>query len=232
MIVAIPAWSGRVSPVFDTASRLLVADIDAGGEVDRRLIDLGNGSAHERVKRLTSAGIDVLLCGALSRPLFDMLEAAGLQVVPFLSGSVDDYMAIDVSRNTFSGDKGGSIEITCTDADAGGTSSADDVARLSVCDNRMSGYSSTSNDLGHGIYINLAAVDRLQDSVIEGNIINGESLPEGTAAYIDNGIWLYGDDMVSSGFYDLSISRNKVSNVEGIGIYFEVNDVNQPASPD
>jgi predicted Fe-Mo cluster-binding NifX family protein len=89
MRVAIPIARGRVSPVFDTAGVLLVVAIDDGREVSRSRIDLQNLTAPDRVNRLTSSDVEVLLCGAISQPLYDMLEIAGIEVMPFLSGDVE-----------------------------------------------------------------------------------------------------------------------------------------------
>lgn len=100
MRIAVPIWKDRVSPVFDTAGTLLVVDVDGGREVSRRRIDLSSNPPHDRVKRLTAAGVDILLCGAISRPLFEMLVAAGVEVTPFLSGEIEALLRTAVERGT------------------------------------------------------------------------------------------------------------------------------------
>ena len=92
MKVAVPEWKKRVSPVFDTARCVLVVVVDTRKEVRRDRIELRNGSFHDRVEALTGAGVDVLLCGAISRPLYEMLESAGIEVTPFLSGSIEEVL--------------------------------------------------------------------------------------------------------------------------------------------
>jgi predicted Fe-Mo cluster-binding NifX family protein len=47
----------------------------------------------EKVKRLKELGVDVVLCGGISNPLRGMTEAAGIRVIPWLSGRVDDVLA-------------------------------------------------------------------------------------------------------------------------------------------
>ena len=89
MKVAIPVWKERVSPVFDTARSVLVVVVEIRTEVTRSLIELRKGSLHDRVEALTDNGVNVLLCGAISRPLYDMLETAGIEVTPFLSGPTE-----------------------------------------------------------------------------------------------------------------------------------------------
>jgi predicted Fe-Mo cluster-binding NifX family protein len=92
MKVAIPIWKERVSPVFDTAESLLVVSIDGAHEESRYRIELVSRSLPVRTKRLTANGVDVLICGAISRDLFDMLEAAGIKVMPFLSGQAETLL--------------------------------------------------------------------------------------------------------------------------------------------
>ena len=92
MKVAVPEWKHRVSPVFDTARSVLVVVVDSGKEVSRSRIDLNTGSIHERVSALTAEGVDVLLCGAISVPLHEMLECAGIEVTPFLSGPIENLL--------------------------------------------------------------------------------------------------------------------------------------------
>lgn len=92
MKVAVPVWKHRVSPVFDTACSVLVVTVDSGKEVSRSRIELQNGSLHHRVNALTASGVDALLCGAISRPLFEMLESAGIEVTPFLSGPTEELL--------------------------------------------------------------------------------------------------------------------------------------------
>lgn len=103
MRVAVPIWNERVSPVLDTAGTLLVVDVEGGQQISRRRIELPNGPLVDRVNGLTNVGVDVLLCGAVSRPLFDMLVAAGIEVTPFLSGDVDTLIRTLVENGTIDG---------------------------------------------------------------------------------------------------------------------------------
>jgi predicted Fe-Mo cluster-binding NifX family protein len=89
MRIAIPISRGRVSPVFDTAGVLMVVTVEDGQEISRSRVDLQDLGVPARVNQLTSSGVKVLLCGAISQPLYDMLEVAGIEVTPFLSGDVE-----------------------------------------------------------------------------------------------------------------------------------------------
>ena len=90
MKVAIPTWTGRVSPVFDVARLLLVVDIDDGTEVFRDEAILEETQLVPRTRRVTQLGVDVLICGAISMPLEAMLVSAGVRVIPHTCGTVEE----------------------------------------------------------------------------------------------------------------------------------------------
>jgi predicted Fe-Mo cluster-binding NifX family protein len=98
MKVAVAAWEGRVSPVFDTARQVLLFEIadqevEAGGETP-----LSDEEPTRRVQRLRDLGVGTLICGAVSRPMAAMIQMAGIHLVPFIAGSTDDVLKAYVER--------------------------------------------------------------------------------------------------------------------------------------
>jgi len=92
MRVAVPIWSGRVSPVFDVARRLVLLDTDGAAAPVREEMFLGDTDFVARARQLGELGVDVLICGAISRPLEQLLLAAGIKVVSQTCGSVDEVL--------------------------------------------------------------------------------------------------------------------------------------------
>jgi predicted Fe-Mo cluster-binding NifX family protein len=92
MRVAIPLRNDRVSPVFDEASRLLLVDIDNGRERARLEEPFPGTFLGRRARRLTELGVNVLICGAISRPLAELIEASGITLVPWTAGPVDEVL--------------------------------------------------------------------------------------------------------------------------------------------
>jgi len=101
MKIAIPTWNGRVSPVFDTASRLVVVDIAKEGESARFETDISEYFLPSKSMRLTGLGIDTLICGAISRPLGAMITTAGITLIPWISGQVDEVLQAFLSNTLF-----------------------------------------------------------------------------------------------------------------------------------
>ncbi len=92
MKMAIPLYRDNISNVFDFAHRLLLVDMQNGKVVDRSEIELKAESLPERAGGLKNLGVDVLVCGAISRPLMYMLTASGIEVLPYVTGRVDDVL--------------------------------------------------------------------------------------------------------------------------------------------
>jgi len=92
MIIALPIWQGRVSPVFDVAGQLLVVEVDGSVEKSRRHETLPAESPERRVQRLQSMGIEKLICGAVSRPLEDLLAAGGIEAIPRICGDAEEVL--------------------------------------------------------------------------------------------------------------------------------------------
>jgi len=101
MKIAIPTWNGRVSPVFDTASRLLVVEIKEESEVARFETDISEHFLPSKTMRLTGLGIDTLICGAISRPLVYMITTAGIKLIPWISGQVEEVVQAFFTNTLF-----------------------------------------------------------------------------------------------------------------------------------
>ncbi|MGC9293412.1 MAG: NifB/NifX family molybdenum-iron cluster-binding protein [Acidobacteriaceae bacterium] len=92
MRIAIPQWQGRVSPVFDVAANLLLVDVEDGHEVRREERKLSGADPFARTAEFLRCGAETLLCGAISAPIAARVAAAGVQVVGFTCGKVDDVL--------------------------------------------------------------------------------------------------------------------------------------------
>jgi predicted Fe-Mo cluster-binding NifX family protein len=91
--VAIPIWNGRVSPVMDTARRLLIAEIVDGQEISRAVVNIPQSGISDIVKFLSDLGIGDLICAAISRQFEQILSATGIRIKPWFQGEVDEIIA-------------------------------------------------------------------------------------------------------------------------------------------
>jgi len=93
MKIAISLWEEKISPLFDTSSRLLILEIEGGKELSRFEAYPGKLDMYARSLLLQDLGVELLICGAISRPFYSMLSnVAKISVVPWVSGSLDEVV--------------------------------------------------------------------------------------------------------------------------------------------
>jgi len=92
MKIAIPIYGDSISNVFDFATRLLLVDIENGKEANRSEVALESQSLSQRTGQIKNLEVDVLVCGAISRVLANMVTTSGIQVLPYVTGSINDVL--------------------------------------------------------------------------------------------------------------------------------------------
>jgi predicted Fe-Mo cluster-binding NifX family protein len=90
--LAIAQWKGRISPVFDSAGEVLVLETVAGWRVHREVVHIAGKGPLERARSLHGLGAQILICGAISRPMKAALAGAGIEVIPNTCGVVEDVL--------------------------------------------------------------------------------------------------------------------------------------------
>ncbi|MDY0291364.1 MAG: NifB/NifX family molybdenum-iron cluster-binding protein [Desulfuromonadaceae bacterium] len=90
MKAGITIWNDRIAPVFDVAGMVLVLDI-ANPATSVETMPLPQ-SLFAKIEALVQSDVEVLVCGAISRPLLRSACAAGLKVIPFAAGSVAEVI--------------------------------------------------------------------------------------------------------------------------------------------
>ncbi len=102
MKIAIPVWEGKVSPVFDTASRLLILNVENNKELSRIETYLDeNEDLSRRCFRVQELNVDILICGAISRHFQRILVSGGIDVIPWISGAAEEVLTAYLEGNLF-----------------------------------------------------------------------------------------------------------------------------------
>lgn len=92
MKTAFPFWENRIAPVFDTARQVYIVEMEFGRIVREDQEPLTGDLPVQKALRLTELGVGTLICGAMSRPLQEMVTGCGIQVVPFVSGDLREVI--------------------------------------------------------------------------------------------------------------------------------------------
>jgi predicted Fe-Mo cluster-binding NifX family protein len=100
MKIAIPIWDNKISPVLDTASKLLVVEVKDQVESSRFEVFLDEQELVRRCRRICGMEIDLLICGAVSRPFHGMLMALGVRIIQDISGHPEDVLSAYLQHKT------------------------------------------------------------------------------------------------------------------------------------
>ena len=97
--VAISIWQNRVSPVMDSARQLMVVDYEDKREVKHMVIDIPNLNLIHKTEFLKSLGINLLICGAISTQMQQVLTASHIEVIPFIRGPMQKVLNAYINGN-------------------------------------------------------------------------------------------------------------------------------------
>lgn len=97
MQVALTVWQGRISPLFDSTRKLLVAQVEGNRIITTHFEPFDSDCPVSRASKLDDLGVKILICGAISDDFAKFIEAQGIQIITFASGTVEqvleDYLA-------------------------------------------------------------------------------------------------------------------------------------------
>ena len=93
MKIALSVFRDCISTVFDVADQLMVLEMDEACGHKRTMVKIDSTDPARRAIQLKDREIDVLICGAISRPMQEAIAAMGVLVYPFVRGSVDEIIA-------------------------------------------------------------------------------------------------------------------------------------------
>lgn len=106
MKTAIAIWNNYVSSAFDFSAHILLVEFENDKEISRSQILLESRLPSQRVNQLKNLEVDFLICGAISRSLLEMITAAGIQVLAYITGKIDDviegYITGQLEQSQFS----------------------------------------------------------------------------------------------------------------------------------
>ena len=78
--IAIPIFRSRVSPVFDSSTRVMLVDIEHNKEIERSEIYLDKLSMTERATILQKLKVKTIICSGISDMLHNMLQSVKINL--------------------------------------------------------------------------------------------------------------------------------------------------------
>ena len=93
MLIAISELNNRIAPVFDVSCKIRIFEKANNSHIEKESISIDpNASELDRLQLMQTNGISLLICGAISRPLLNLLQNSGLIVIPFVAGEVNNVL--------------------------------------------------------------------------------------------------------------------------------------------
>lgn len=92
MRIAVSVWEDKISPVMDTATKLLIIVTGNQSEVSRFEARLIEQDIPQRCAFIRGLEIEVLICGAVSCQLSGRLISSGIEVISGISGSAEEVL--------------------------------------------------------------------------------------------------------------------------------------------
>jgi predicted Fe-Mo cluster-binding NifX family protein len=93
MKVAFAVWEKRIAPVFDTCRELVVVSIEDGRIKERHGELILADSLVAKALRLREIGIDILICGAISKPFHEVILSYDIKIRACVVGDINDVVA-------------------------------------------------------------------------------------------------------------------------------------------
>ena len=89
MKIAIPIFENRISPRFDFSPEMWVIEVERGKVVGQEKFSTANLNLPQRLERITSNGVDKVICGGIDGSSRDQLGSRGIDVVQDVIGDAD-----------------------------------------------------------------------------------------------------------------------------------------------
>ncbi len=82
----------RIAPVFDTAQKIHLVEVESKRIISETQALLTHDLPMQKTLCLAELGVTTLVCGAITRPLQAMVAAYGIQVIPFVAGDLKEVI--------------------------------------------------------------------------------------------------------------------------------------------
>lgn len=89
---AVPIFRGRVSPVLDTCTQMLLVETNGRNEKARTTLSLEGTSLIERCRVLQEHGVGVVICSAVSDSFFKLLGQSDIATICGIAGEIEDVI--------------------------------------------------------------------------------------------------------------------------------------------
>jgi predicted Fe-Mo cluster-binding NifX family protein len=92
-----------VAPCFEYCATMAIFNVTESGAVEQVDYPLQSREPFDRVRLLKDQHVDAVVCGGVQAFYEDLLKARGFEVISWVSGSVDELLALFIQGKLESG---------------------------------------------------------------------------------------------------------------------------------
>ncbi len=92
MKAAFAYWHTRIAPVFDSARDFLLVESNNEEGLPEQTASFTGSTNPEKISWLLGLGVNVVVCGAITRQFEEMITVQGLSVRSFIAGELHDVV--------------------------------------------------------------------------------------------------------------------------------------------
>ena len=94
MKVAIPRMGETVAPCFEYCATMAIFNVAKSGAVEQVDYPLQSREPFDRIRLLKDQKVDAVISGGMQAFYEDLLKAGGIEVISWVSGFIDDLLAL------------------------------------------------------------------------------------------------------------------------------------------
>lgn len=96
--IGITVWGNRISPVFDSAGKILIAKVMDGRIINTVCEDCGFDNICLVLDLFEKKKVETLICGAVTIDESEKIKERGIRLVPFLTGNAAEVLEVCVKN--------------------------------------------------------------------------------------------------------------------------------------
>ena len=103
MIIAIPRLEESVAPCFEYGATITFFTVKGKQIIEQIDVPLKSRDPFDRVRLMKAKQVDTVICGGVQSVYEDLLEANDMQVISWVSGKVEELVALFLEGQLSSG---------------------------------------------------------------------------------------------------------------------------------
>ena len=99
MCIALAAFGNRIASLFESSDTFIIVKSPSYDIKNSKSITITNNSPNELLQLLKNSNAKILICGAISGCIRNLLEAQNIRVIPWITGDIQSVVQAFRSNN-------------------------------------------------------------------------------------------------------------------------------------